>query len=181
MRGRLLERPNAAKAAAPVELAAPRRYRPLMTTRIWLEVSHLTALRIGGWAFLRHDGAELRGMAGGARTIDAERHALTAFIEVLKDIPDGAAVDLASASPPILAIPGRIAKAQGGDDAPAENLDLWAKATTTLGRVAVTLRRAEGQPAAFTAAWAERARDLARTKGAFSSAIPKPNLAKAGV
>lgn len=152
-----------------------------MTTRIWLEISHLGALRIGGWAFLRHDGQELRGMAGGARTVDAERHALTAFNGVLAEVPDGAAVELASASPLVLAVPGRIAKAQAGEDPPTENLDLWAKATTNLSRLTLTLRRAEGQPAAFTAAWAERARDLARAKGAFSNAIPKPNLAKAGV
>jgi hypothetical protein len=152
-----------------------------MTTRLWLEVSHLGALRIGGWAFLRHDGKELRGMAGGARTIDAERHALAAFNDALAEIPDGTAVDLASASPLLLAIPGRIQKAKAGDDPPTENLDLWAKATTNLGRLTITLRRADGQPATFTAAWAERARDLARSKGAFASAIPKPNLAKAGV
>lgn len=152
-----------------------------MITRIWLEVAHLGPLRIGGWAWLRHDGTTLSGMAGGARTIDAERQALAVFAEVLAELPDGAAVELASASPLLLAIPGRIAKAKAGEDAPPENLDLWAKATTQLGRLTLTLRRAEGQPAAFTAAWAERARDLARAKGAFKSAIPKPNLAKAGI
>ena len=34
---------------------------------------------------------------------------------------------------------------------------------------------------AFAAAWAELTRGKAKTAGAFRSAIPKPNLAKAGV
>jgi hypothetical protein len=152
--------------------------------RLWLEFTHLGALRIGGWTYLRHDAQGLRGLAGGARTIDAERLALQAFSGALADIADGAAVELTSASPLLLAIPGRIAKAQAGDDAPEDNLDLWAKVTTQLSRLTLTLRRAEptpNSPTAFTAAWAERARDHARAKGAFSSPIPKPNLAKAGV
>lgn len=152
--------------------------------RIWLEIAHLGALRIGGWAFLRHDQDGLRGVAGGERTVDADRHAVGAFNLVLADLPDGAHVELTSASPAILAIPGLIAKAQAGEDAPTENLDLWAKASANLGRLTITLRRANpapNTPVAFTAAWAERARDHARTKGAFKSPIPKPNLAKAGV
>jgi hypothetical protein len=46
------------------------------------------------------------------------------------------------------------------------------------------MRRAEpapGTPTAFAAAWADLARDRAKDKGAFTAAIPKPNLAKAGV
>lgn len=152
--------------------------------RLWLETNHLGALRIGGWAFLRVDAQGLRGVAGGERTIDGERQALGAFNDLLADLPDGAPVDLTSASPAVLAIPGRIAKAEAGEDAPAENLDLWAKASTHLRRLKLTVRRAEpapNSPTAFTAAWAERARDHARAKGAFKSPIPKPNLAKAGV
>lgn len=155
-----------------------------MSIRIWLETDHLGALRIGGWAFLRHDGQELRGVAGGARTVDAERHVLGAFNGALAELPDGASVELATASPAILAIPARVAKAQAGEDPPAENLDLWAKAAHHLGRLKLTVRSAQPAPAsptAFTVAWAERGRDYARAKGAFSSPIPKPNLAKAGV
>ena len=33
-------------------------------------------------------------------------------------------------------------------------------------------------PSAFAGAWADLARDKANAKGAFASAIPKPNLAK---
>jgi hypothetical protein len=48
------------------------------------------------------------------------------------------------------------------------------------------MRRAELTPDAetptpFAAAWAEFARDRAKDKGAFTAAIPKQNLAKAGV
>lgn len=155
-----------------------------MTVRIWLEHAHLGALRIGGWSWLRHDAQGLRGMAGGERTVDAERQALAVFSDVLAELPDGAAVELASASPLILAIPSRIARASAGQDAPDDNLDLWAKASVQLNRLSLTVRPAKpapNTPVAFTAAWAERACDHARAKGRFASPIPKPNLAKAGV
>jgi hypothetical protein len=150
--------------------------------RIWLDVSHLGALRIGGFAFVRHDAGGLSGTAGGGRMIDAERSALQAFDAALAGIPDGAGVNLASASPLILAIPARIAAAKEGDNAPEQDLDLWARADTHLKRLTLAVRHGPpGGPQAFTTAWAERARDIARAKGAFSSAIPKPNLAKVGI
>jgi ribonuclease HI len=152
--------------------------------RIWLEVAHHQAFRIGGWAFVREQAGEVSGLAGGERRIEAERTALAALAAALRDLPPGAAVELHTASPRVLAIPRRIAAAQAGENAPTEDLDLWAQAATALTRLDLRMRRADpepGSPTAFTAAWADLARDRAKDKGAFSSAIPKPNLAKAGV
>lgn len=150
--------------------------------RIWLETSHHTAFRVGGWALVRADGAEVTGVAGGERRIDADRTALSGLLAALKGLPAGRTGRVQTASPLVAGLPGRIAKAQAGEDAPTENLDLWAQATTALkGVEVVRVAGGPGTPAAFCAAWAELARDKARDKGPFSSAIPKSNLAKAGV
>ena len=157
-----------------------------MTTlvRIWLEAAHHTTFRIGGWAFVRLDAGEVSGAAGGARRIDLERTSLAALAAALAGLPQGAIVELQTSSPLLLAIPGRIAAAEAGDNPPTDHLDLWAQAATALHRVRLVSRFAEpapGTPTAFAAAWADFARDRAKNKGAFTAAIPKPNLAKAGV
>ena len=151
--------------------------------RIWLEVAHHGPFRIGGWAFVRDIGGEVSGTAGGQRRIEAERAGLAALAAALADLPAAGAVELITASPLVLAIPRRIAKAaEDAASAPSENLDLWAKAMTALGRVSVRQGQAgAGTPTAFAAAWADLARDRAKDKGDFTAAIPKPNLAKAGV
>lgn len=149
---------------------------------IWLEMAHHGPFRVAGWAFVRADGAEVSGTAGGERRVDLERASLLALLAALAGLAPGASVELASASPGILAIPRRIAEAQAGKDAPTENLDLWAQAARALS--GMTLRRADPAPrtpAAFAAAWAELARERAKDKGPFSAAIPKANLAKAGL
>ena len=152
--------------------------------RIWLEVSHHQAFRVGGWAYVRADAGVLTGFAGGERQTTAERTCLAGLAAALRDLPAGASVDLAASSPDVLAIPRRLAAAEAGEDPPADNLDLWAQVQTALRRAAVTLRRADPAPrtpSAFTAAWADFARDRAKDKGAFTAPIPKVNLAKAGV
>jgi len=154
------------------------------SVRIWLEVAHHAAFRIGGWAFVRANAGEVSGTAGGARAIDLERVSLAALAAALAGLPQGVSVELHTASPSVLAIAGRIAAAQAGENPPSENLDLWAQAATALRRVRLATRHAEhapDTPSAFTAAWADLARDRAKDKGAFTAAIPKPNLAKAGV
>jgi hypothetical protein len=150
-------------------------------TIIWLELSHHGAFRVGGWAFVRRSpDATLSGWAGGERRVTAERTALLALLAALKDVRGPARV--LTAAPSLAAIPGRIAAAQAGEDAPSEDLDLWAQAMTALGRGEVEVVRApEGdRTSAFAAAWAELGRDRAKDKGPFTSAIPKPNLAKSG-
>lgn len=150
---------------------------------LWLEISHHAAFRVGGWAFVRRQGEALSGHAGGERRIDAERIALAGLIAALTREPRGAApVRIHTASNLVARVPERIRAAQAGEDAPTENLDLWAQAMTALaaGPVEIVASPPGAQPAAFAAAWAELARDRGKDKGVFVSAIPKPNLAKSG-
>lgn len=151
--------------------------------RIWLEIAHHAAFRAGGWAFVRSDGTELVGYAGGAGRAGADRVALEGLIAALKGQAPGRGVRLMTASPLVAALPVRIRDAAAGKDAPQEDLPLWAQAMTALGAAGVEVARAAaapGTPTAFAASWAELARDKAKG-GAFTSAIPKANLAKAGV
>ena len=126
--------------------------------RIWLEVAHHAAFRIGGWALVRSNAGAVSGSAGGQPRIDAERNALAAITAALAGLPEGASVELHSASPLVLA--------------------------SSVQRVGLVMRPVEvsaGSPSAFTAAWAEFALGRAKDRGAFSAPIPKSNLAKAGV
>jgi len=150
--------------------------------RIWVEIDFQPAFRAGGWAYVLAEARALSGAAGGERTASLERIALAGFAEALKGVPAGFAIEVESASRAVLMIPRRLAAA--ADDPPTEDLDLWARVTTALkGRAALfaPATSAPRSPTAFAAAWAELARDKAKTAGAFSAAIPKVNLAKAGV
>ena len=151
---------------------------------IWLETSHHAAFRMAGWAHVRADGGAVAGWAGGDRRMDAERTALSGLLAALRDLPPARPVRLLTASPLVAAIPARIAAAKAGDDPPTDNLDLWAQAMKVLAAGPVQIERAAREPAGipeFAAAWAEFARDKAKDKGPFTSAIPKPNLAKLDV
>jgi hypothetical protein len=149
--------------------------------RIWLEISHHTAFRLGGWSFVRADGAQVSGAAGGERQLDLERIGLVGLLAALKDVPAGADVLLRSASDAVALIPARIADAE---NPPSENLDLWARAMTALKARRVTMERVTATPrtpTAFAAAWAAQGLERAKPKGSFSAAIPKPNLASANI
>lgn len=150
-------------------------------TTLWLELSHHAAFRVGGWAYVRRDpDGALSGHAGGERRITAERTALRGLIAALKDARRP--VRLRTAAPLVVAIPARIAAARAGEAPPVEDLDLWAQVMTALaaGPVEFVAAPAGDRTHGFAAAWAELGRDRAKDKGAFTSAIPKPNLAKSG-
>jgi hypothetical protein len=71
--------------------------------------------------------------------------------------------------------------ATGAENAPAEDLDLWAQALRLCAGRALTIQAAQRAPrsaSAFCFAWAEVGQDKAKGQGRFASAIPKPNLAK---
>jgi hypothetical protein len=150
--------------------------------RIWVATSHHAAFRCGGWAFVRQEAGGLSGAAGGERAVTPERIVLAGLAEALKGVTAGADVEIYSADPLVVALPARIAGFTAGEEPPTENLDLWGQLATGLkaARVLPTTNQPKS-PAAFTAAWAELARDKAKGTGGFRSAIPKPNLAKAGV
>ena len=152
--------------------------------RTWLEVSHHAAFRVGGWAWVRADGAAVTGAAGGERRIDAERTALLGLIAALRSPGAPGPTRLHTGSDLVVAIPARLEAARAGDNPPAEDLDLWAQIMTALGAGTVQIVRVERAPAtpsAFAAAWAELGRDRAKDKGPFTAPIPKSNLAKAGI
>jgi ribonuclease HI len=148
--------------------------------RIWVETTHNSAFRSGGWAYVLAEGRALLGAAGGERTASAERVALAGLAEALKAAPAGVRVEVWSASPLVVAVPRRM----GASEAPAEDLELWAQLETLLKDRPSTFAKVAGAPktpTAFAAAWADLARDKVKTGGAFRAAIPKINLGKAGV
>lgn len=150
--------------------------------RIWLEISHQPAFRSGGWAFVLAEGRALAGAAGGDRSLRAEPIALAGLLEALNAAPAGAAIEVQSASGSVLAASRRLV-GQATDEPPSEDLAMWAQLATALkGRTlqCAPALSAPRTPTAFAAAWADLARDKAKTRP-FRAAIPKTNLAKAGV
>ena len=150
--------------------------------RIWLEISHHGAFRVGGWAWVRAEGAMVTGQAGGDRRVEADAVALSGLVAALAS-PRAAPVELHTSSALIAAIPGRVAAARAGGEAPGEDLALWVQAGAALAAGPVRIIRAapvSGGPPAFADAWAEQARDRAKAKGAFAAPIPRSNLARSG-
>jgi hypothetical protein len=146
--------------------------------RIWIAAAHDAGLRHGGWAFVRSDGGEPVGRAGGERRTTRARMALSAFAAALKDAPAGAALAVAAPRPDALVLHALL---NPPPEAPTDDADLRAALGHALAGRTCTL--AVGDPAAptptaFVAAWAETAATKAKRDGAFAVAIPKVNLAK---
>lgn len=153
-----------------------------MSTAIWIQTSYHQAFKCGGWAYVRSHDKIASGQAGGDRYTTPERMALTALLAALKDLSKGAvSIQIDDAAVARTAAQIAAGRPPQGDDAPAENLDLWAALTAALAGRQPTFAIAgpsKASPTGFAAAWAELARDKANAQGAFVSAIPKPNLAK---
>ena len=149
--------------------------------RIWIEISHNAAFRTGGWAFVLAEGSACSGAAGGERTGSPERIALAGLTQALKGAPTGMAVEILSSAPLVRGAARRLDVAA---EPPSDDLELWAQLATALrGRTArfAVAANAPRTPTGFAIAWAELARDKAKTAGSFRAAIPKLNLSKAGV
>ena len=143
-----------------------------MSLEIWTGVAWATG-GYGGWAHVRIGAGDAQGVAGGDRRTTPVRMALTAAIEALQTAGEPSApVRLHTPEPALLQGPPE----DGQDD------DLWDRFNKVRGaRTApVTLvdssRKAADPTAVFVHGWAEFALNIARGKGAFQSAIPKPNL-----
>jgi ribonuclease HI len=150
-------------------------------TRIWLAADWNAVYRCGGWAWLRQAGGVLSGAVGGERQVSAERIELAGLAAALADLPKDAAVTVETPSARLAAAAPWIASEAAGADAPEDDLDLWARITTGAQGRKVRIVRAPVEPrtpSAFSAAWAELARDKAKATGPFTAAIPKVNLAK---
>jgi len=150
--------------------------------RLFIETIHHAALRYGGWGIAWEAGGAVTGVAGGERNTTAARIDLMGLIAALDGLPAGPA-SIHSASPGVLRVARLLAAPPpaGSDEAPAEDLDLWAQAIKAVRGRALTVKpatRSPDTPAAFLHAWAEVGQDKAKAKGRFSAAIPKPNLAK---
>ena len=146
--------------------------------RIWVEIDHQSVHRAGGWAYVLAEGGARNGAAGGERSAGPERIALAGVVAALKAAPPGADLIVRSASPAVLALPKRLAAADR--EPPSSDLDLWAPLTQAMAARQVRFdpdTTAPRTPAAFAAAWAELARDKAKTKP-FGAVIPKANLLK---
>jgi hypothetical protein len=170
----------------PVTTAQPVLKRRPMTSepiRIWARAAHHKAFKCGGWAYVRA-GAELAGQAGGERNTRPERMALAGLAAALKDLPAGpVTIELGDAT--LVRMTRKVAAGQAfaEDEAPTEDLDLWAQLSTGLKGRAATVKLGEpggfpGNPGGFAQAWADLGMDKAKAAGPFASAIPKPNLAK---
>ena len=144
--------------------------------RIWLETTHHSAFRYGGWAYVREADGALTGAAGGERNITPGRLELSAMIAALNGLAIGSTAALYVSSASLLAIGRMIADPPAPADAPTEDLDLWAQLLAAAKGRAVSFRAAPAST--FLLAWAEVGQDKAKAAGRFSAAIPKPNLAK---
>jgi hypothetical protein len=153
------------------------------TIKIWLSAVYAPVYRCGGWASVRLADGQRSGLAGGDRNTTASRLALAGLAAALRDLPLGAVVHIHTDSTELTPFAGLLASlgAPTPGTAPEDDPDLWARIVTASAgrRLALTVAAAAPTtPLAFTAAWAELSRDKAKATGAFSAAIPKPNLAK---
>lgn len=153
-----------------------------MNDSIWIQTSFHAAFKCGGWAYVRRLGGVVAGHAGGERYTSPQRMALAGLLAALKDTPKGPlAIQIDQAAVARTAALIAAGRPPEGDQAPAEDLDLWAQLTAALAGRKPSFAIAapsKASPTGFAAAWAELARDKANAQGAFVSAIPKPNLAK---
>ena len=147
--------------------------------RLWIAATFDATWKNGGWAFVRVDGGELGGWAGGDRRTSRALMALGALAEAVKDLPPGVAPAVVAARPDALVLHTLVKPP--ADPPPAEEGAIRAALSKALAGRPWTL--AIGDPTAlaplgFAAAWADLAADKAKASGGFRNAIPKPNLAK---
>jgi len=148
--------------------------------QIWTCAAHHAAFRCGGWAHVRLAQGQVSGEAGGARNTTAPRMGLAGLVSALRGLPAAGSIRIHTTSPDLLALAG-ILTGQPPQDAPSEDLDLWAQILVASKGRSLSVVRAPLQPdtpIAFAAAWADLAMDKAKSTGPFTAAIPKPNLTK---
>jgi hypothetical protein len=129
----------------------------------------------GGWSYVVRDGERWTGAAGGATRTDVEAMVLSGLAAALDravDAPRDARLVIHLVDPGVL---------EPAESHPALRQRLAMALVRWPAAPAVLDLRAQPNAAAqikFLAAWADFARDKAKTRGAFSAAIPKPNIAK---
>jgi ribonuclease HI len=122
---------------------------------IWAHALAVPEPGYGGWAYVMRDGKALSGAAGGGRRATAQDMLLTAVLEALGKF---------AADRPASVRANLLPDEAGADPA------LWRRLQARPG-VGFALA---ADP--FLKAWADEGQKQAKTRGAFSAAIPKPNL-----
>ena len=163
----------------------------MTSLRIWTDGLCTDSRGFGGWAYVRLWNGEARGVAGGERQATTPRMELTPVLRVLSDlsdIPVATPITLHSDSAVLMGGAGQIGAWRTGGwlDAkgdPVAERDLWEQiAAVTLVRpvtfVRVSSTPSDRHPEGFVAAWSDFAREKCKAAGAFTWAIPKPNMAK---
>lgn len=146
--------------------------------RIWVAAAHDAAHRNGGWAFVRLDGAEPSGRAGGDRRTTRVRMTLRGLAAALDGLPADASLAIVAPEPDARVIHGLL---KPPADPPTDDLDLRTPLAARLAGRTVKLAVGDPKgptPAAFAAAWADTASAKAKAGGAFEAAIPRSNLAR---
>ena len=163
----------------------------MTSLRIWTDGLCTDSRGFGGWAYVRLWNGEARGVAGGERQATTPRMELTPVLRALSDlsdIPVATPITLHSDSAVLMGGAGQIGawRAGGWLDAKGDLVaerDLWEQiAAVTLVRpvtfVRVSSTPSDRHPEGFVAAWSDFAREKCKAAGAFTWAIPKPNMAK---
>jgi hypothetical protein len=122
---------------------------------IWVHALAVPEPGYGGWAYVMRDGDALAGAAGGGRMTTAQDMLLMAVLEALRKV---------AADRPVLVRANLLP-----DEASAE-VGLWRRLQARPG---VSFRCADHP---FVKAWADEGQKQAKTRGAFSAAIPRTNL-----
>ena len=147
--------------------------------RIWIAAAHDPAHRNGGWSYVRADIGGPTGWAGGDRRTRRARMALAGFLAAVRDVAAGTPLAVVAPEPDARVLYSLL---KPPAQPPEDDVDLRASLATALAGRAWTLAVGDpngATPAAFAAAWAALASDKAKMSGAFTSAIPRANLAKA--
>ena len=137
---------------------------------------------------MRSFDGQLIGTAGGERNTTVARMALAGLAAVLADLPtlktdqSSQTIAIETNSPTLAAFSTTLATLEAtSENAPEAELDLWARIITGAKgrRLALTLVPTKPETGtAFVAAWADLAMDRCKTRGAFTMAIPRINLAR---
>jgi hypothetical protein len=163
-------------------------------TKAWLAISHHSAFRCGGWAYVTTSGGAFSGAVGGERRVAGPRTAMLAVEALLRSLAKsgetGIGATLHIADQELLRLTGAlgVVGSRLPNDVPAaqeiyrsEDAELWTRigqAATKSGLSVVPLLPPAGRIEDFIAAWAETARDKAKATGGFAAAIPKVNFAR---
>ena len=151
------------------------------TTHLWIAGAQ-AAGGYGGWGYAVVRAGEAVGVAGGARRTTGIAMALTGLTQALIAFDAEARtapLEIHTADQMLAAFTLlRTAGWKTPNGQPLEAPELWDALATALDKQTGGWTFTAGAPAGieFDEAWAVFALDIARTKGTFSSAIPKPNL-----